>query len=254
MAICTIIERPSSEPHVLLVSQYRPPVEQWVIEMPAGLVDAGEEGKEGATRAALRELQEETGYGGSQEDAAAGKDGKNGDDDGRGELTVLETSEIMVSDPGLSGANMRLCVVRIDVADDAPEPVAQPEEGEFIEKHLVPVKGLYAGLKGEQGGSGGICICSIALGALSPIFSAHATPIFGRNAPQSSSGKATRSTRASRTLPTACSSPTRRRRAARTPSSRPSGAKSTRHIPLRSMRSRGAPPPPFLPRVYAYAK
>lgn len=51
---------------------------------------------------------------------------------------------------GMSGANMKLCVVRIQVADDAPEPVARPEEGEFIEKHLVPVKGLYSTLKGTH--------------------------------------------------------------------------------------------------------
>lgn len=67
IAICTIIHRPSSEPHLLLVSQFRPPVNQSVIEMPAGLVDEGEEGDEGAKRAALRELEEETGYGTDKE-------------------------------------------------------------------------------------------------------------------------------------------------------------------------------------------
>jgi ADP-ribose pyrophosphatase len=51
---------------------------------------------------------------------------------------------------GLSGANMKLCVVRISLADDAAEPVAKPEEGEFIEKHLVPLKQLYRTLKGAS--------------------------------------------------------------------------------------------------------
>ena len=102
--------------------------------MPAGLVDAGEEGKQGSTKAALRELHEETGY--KEED--------------KGSLDVLETSEVMVNDPGMTGANMRLCIVKIEVADDAPEPVAQPEEGEFIEKHLVPLKGLYLSLQGKH--------------------------------------------------------------------------------------------------------
>lgn len=50
---------------------------------------------------------------------------------------------------GMSGANMKLCVVRIDLADDAPEPVAEPDEGEFIERHLVPVHGLMNALLGE---------------------------------------------------------------------------------------------------------
>jgi ADP-ribose pyrophosphatase len=67
IAICTIIKRPSHEPHLLLISQFRPPVNQSVIEMPAGLIDEGEEGEEGAKRAALRELEEETGYGTDRE-------------------------------------------------------------------------------------------------------------------------------------------------------------------------------------------
>lgn len=49
----------------------------------------------------------------------------------------------------MSGANMKLCMVRIELADDAPEPVAKPEEGEFIEKHLVPLKGLTKTLSGK---------------------------------------------------------------------------------------------------------
>ena len=120
-----------------------------MVEMPAGLVDEGEEGVAGSTRAALRELQEETGYGGLE---SQDKGDSASIDDGRGELKVLETSEIMVNDPGMTGANMRLCVVKIDVKADAPEPVAQPEEGEFIEKHLFPLKGLYKSLQGALNG------------------------------------------------------------------------------------------------------
>lgn len=43
---------------------------------------------------------------------------------------------------------MKLCIVRIDVADDAPDPVAKPDEGEIIEKHLVPLRGLTNSLSG----------------------------------------------------------------------------------------------------------
>lgn len=84
VAICTIIHRPSSEPHLLLVSQFRPPVNQSVIEMPAGLVDEGEEGEAGAQRAALRELEEETGYGTDKEG---------------GKVNVDMITNIMVNDP-----------------------------------------------------------------------------------------------------------------------------------------------------------
>ncbi|ETS62986.1 hypothetical protein PaG_02756 [Moesziomyces aphidis] len=135
VAIMTIIHRPSSEPHILLISQYRPPVGQSCIEMPAGLIDAGEEGDEGTNRAALRELEEETGY---------------GTDKQGGKVKIQETTPTMFNDPGLTGANMKMVVVNIELADNADEPVAKPEEGEFIEKYLVPVKGLYQSLKDFQ--------------------------------------------------------------------------------------------------------
>lgn len=88
VAICTIIHRPSSEPHLLLVSQFRPPVNQSVIEMPAGLIDEGEEGDEGAKKAALRELEEETGYGTDKEG---------------GKVQVEKITKIMVNDPVSTG-------------------------------------------------------------------------------------------------------------------------------------------------------
>lgn len=43
---------------VVLIRQYRPPVDRYVIELPAGLIDRDES----ATDAAHRELKEETGY------------------------------------------------------------------------------------------------------------------------------------------------------------------------------------------------
>lgn len=133
VAIFTVIKRPSSEPHTLLVRQFRPPVGSCVIELPAGLIDEGEDGKDGATRAALRELREETGY---------------RDEPGHSKVTVQTVTPITHNDPGMSTANMRLCVVEIQLSDDAPEPVAEPDEGEFIEKHLVPLRGLRSKLEG----------------------------------------------------------------------------------------------------------
>lgn len=100
--------------------------------MPAGLIDEGEEGQKGSQKAALRELEEETGYNPSHN------------------VEIKETSNIMWSDPGMTGANMVLCLVKIELKDDEPDPVAKPDEGEFIEKHLVPVKGLWKSLQGES--------------------------------------------------------------------------------------------------------
>lgn len=133
VAILTVIKRPSTPPHTLLVSQFRPPVGQVVIELPAGLIDAGEEGEEGAKRAALRELAEETGYSSEAQGAT---------------VSVRSISDIIHNDPGLTGANMKLCIIDIALEDDAPEPVSQPDEGEYIDLHLVPLHSLQSHLQG----------------------------------------------------------------------------------------------------------
>ena len=45
--------------NIILVSQYRHPAKKYILEVPAGLIDPGEDPE----KAALRELMEETGYG-----------------------------------------------------------------------------------------------------------------------------------------------------------------------------------------------
>ncbi|EFE38484.1 nucleoside diphosphate-sugar hydrolase (predicted), partial [Trichophyton verrucosum HKI 0517] len=57
VGIVAILSRPSG-PELLLQKQYRPPIDMVTIEIPAGLVDAGETAEE----CAVRELREETGY------------------------------------------------------------------------------------------------------------------------------------------------------------------------------------------------
>lgn len=135
VAIFAVVKRPSVDPHVLLVSQFRPPVGSCVIELPAGLIDANEEGEQGAMRAALRELREETGYGETAKGAT---------------ISIKSLSTVMYNDPGLTGANMKLCVVDISLENNAPEPLAEPDEGEFIEKHLVPLHHLSENLRGTK--------------------------------------------------------------------------------------------------------
>lgn len=49
---------PGDVPSLVLVKQFRPPIDNFAVEFPAGLVDPGES----ITSAATRELQEETGY------------------------------------------------------------------------------------------------------------------------------------------------------------------------------------------------
>jgi ADP-ribose pyrophosphatase len=52
-----VLEKPNG-PEILLQKQFRPPVAKVCIEIPAGLVDAGESPEV----CAVRELKEETGY------------------------------------------------------------------------------------------------------------------------------------------------------------------------------------------------
>jgi len=62
-AVILAIEESKDGPHIILVDQYRVPLGKRCIELPAGLV-GDEEGSEGedARVAAIRELEEETGY------------------------------------------------------------------------------------------------------------------------------------------------------------------------------------------------
>ncbi|KAL4423506.1 hypothetical protein ABPG77_003639 [Micractinium sp. CCAP 211/92] len=100
-----------------VLKQYRPPIASYCLELPAGLVDAGET----AAEAAVRELREETGYCGR----------------------AVDVTPICASDPGMSNANMRYVVLEVD--GDAPENQdvrQQLEDGEFITVELVPWSSL----------------------------------------------------------------------------------------------------------------
>ena len=56
--IATETENEPARSELLLQKQYRPPIDKVVVEVPAGLIDAGESPE----TCALRELKEETGY------------------------------------------------------------------------------------------------------------------------------------------------------------------------------------------------
>ena len=57
VGVVAILQK-ASGPEILLQKQFRPPIGKVCIEIPAGLLDAGET----AAQCAVRELKEETGY------------------------------------------------------------------------------------------------------------------------------------------------------------------------------------------------
>ena len=65
VGIVTILSK-STGPELVLQKQFRPPINQVVIEVPAGLIDAGETPQE----CAVRELKEETGYVGTAQEVS----------------------------------------------------------------------------------------------------------------------------------------------------------------------------------------
>ncbi|KAF2798926.1 hypothetical protein K505DRAFT_232282 [Melanomma pulvis-pyrius CBS 109.77] len=121
VAINTIIHHPSRPTSTIIILQYRPPADAICVEFPAGLVDANETPSE----ASLRELHEETGY--------------------RGKL--LHISPTIVSDPGMSSTNMQFATVEVVLKEGDKEPEQALEDGEFIERVVVPIDELYERLE-----------------------------------------------------------------------------------------------------------
>ncbi|KAF2721445.1 hypothetical protein K431DRAFT_284821 [Polychaeton citri CBS 116435] len=121
VAIAPIIRHPKRPVETLIILQYRPPVDAFCVEFPAGLIDAGETPEQ----AAVRELKEETGY-----------EGK-----------VIDVSPTIVADPGLTNANMQMVTVEVTLGENDKEPEQHLDEGEHIERVLVPLHELYDKLK-----------------------------------------------------------------------------------------------------------
>lgn len=117
VAIATILRHPARPPQTIVILQYRPPVDAVCVEFPAGLVDEGETPSD----ASLRELQEETGY--------------------KGKLTYL--SPTIVSDPGMSTANMQLATVEVELGKGDEVPEQKLDDGEFIERVVLPLEEIY---------------------------------------------------------------------------------------------------------------
>lgn len=108
----------------ILIKQYRPPIDQFVIEFPAGLIDPGET----AEQTAHRELKEETGY-----------EGK-----------ILRISPPLYSSPGILSEHCVLVEMEIDAALPINQnPKAVNEADEFIEVFVLPKNEIVAFIQQE---------------------------------------------------------------------------------------------------------
>ena len=102
---------------ILLIRQYRPPLDQYVIEFPAGLIDPGET----AAETALRELHEETGY--------------------KGTIDLITPGA--ASSAGLTGELLILVFMSVNTAlPHNQHPAPNLQDGEEIEVFAVPRTGL----------------------------------------------------------------------------------------------------------------
>jgi len=126
----------TKQPHILLLKQFRPPIDRVCIEIPAGLIDSGESPQ----TCALRELKEETGYTGTIIPSPSS-------------TTTTATypfdtypGPTHFNDPGFTNTATHLIHIAVDLSDSrntSPDSQKQLEENEHVEALWVPVKELY---------------------------------------------------------------------------------------------------------------
>jgi ADP-ribose pyrophosphatase len=138
------------EDHVLLVEQYRVPVGAACIELPAGLVGDEEEG-ESVADAAIRELEEETGYRAARMvplgrfHASSGMSSEA--------FTLLRAEALTRTGAGGGVAGENILVHRVPLAQVPAFVAAKRAEGAAVDVKLLLL--LAGALLQPGGGAGG---------------------------------------------------------------------------------------------------
>nr|XP_058912708.1 ADP-sugar pyrophosphatase isoform X1 [Kogia breviceps]XP_058912709.1 ADP-sugar pyrophosphatase isoform X1 [Kogia breviceps]XP_058912710.1 ADP-sugar pyrophosphatase isoform X1 [Kogia breviceps] len=141
VAVIPVLQRTLHYECIILVKQFRPPMGGYCLEFPAGLIDDNESPE----AAALRELEEETGYKGD----------------------VAECSPALCMDPGLSNCTTHIVTVTIN-GDDAENVRPKPKPGDG---GTCPARGLASSAVWCSGSGRGIVRCSGGLTWCPALFS-----------------------------------------------------------------------------------
>uniref|UniRef100_A0A8C3NCC7 ADP-sugar pyrophosphatase n=1 Tax=Geospiza parvula TaxID=87175 RepID=A0A8C3NCC7_GEOPR len=114
VAVIAVLQRTLHYDCIVLVKQFRPPINGYCLEFPAGLIEENES----AESAALRELKEETGY--------------------KGE--VIECTPALCLDPGISNSTTH--IVSVIINGDEAENTRPKQNLEFVEVVSLPKNDL----------------------------------------------------------------------------------------------------------------
>jgi ADP-ribose pyrophosphatase len=114
---------------LLLVEQYRPPVESRVIELPAGLAGDGKHRHETLEAAARRELLEETGYEASEMTYVGGGPGSAGLTDEL--ISIFVAKGLNKTGPGAGDGSEEIVLHEVPV-NDLPQWIEQRSSEGFL--------------------------------------------------------------------------------------------------------------------------
>ncbi|CEM22964.1 unnamed protein product [Vitrella brassicaformis CCMP3155] len=136
VAVVALLTSHTENPKLLFVKQFRPPVNAYTIEFPAGLIDPGET----PLQAALRELKEETGYIGEPlEGSRIGND-------------VVHVSPELCLSPGMTAESIHVVTLKVDLDDEKNHhPKQDLDEEEDIEILRIEVPSLLRELDALAG-------------------------------------------------------------------------------------------------------